>query len=110
LSYTSFDYTSAAAGMLQRLVDVYLQGLRKPVHFFPSSSWKFAAARFNPCKPQDRAGALRAAQSIWNGFTYSESDDLYYRHCFGNAHVLDEEFMELSEAVFRDIVKNGEDL
>jgi exodeoxyribonuclease V gamma subunit len=87
--------------VLGRILDVYWQGLSRPLHFFPKSSHAFVKAVRKSGKPEGKA--LKDAEKVWTGargFTRAEADDAAHRICFGDSSPLDREFMDLSLAVF----------
>jgi exodeoxyribonuclease V gamma subunit len=81
---------------------MYWEGMRNPLHFFPSSSWIYAEAL---AKGKDEERAMRAARKEWLGDDYShgESEDPYFQVCFKNIDPLDEEFENLSREIFGSI-------
>lgn len=85
----------------QRLVDliqIYWEGLHRPLPFFSRTSHQYALNRFRD-KPHEQA--LEAATRVWsNQFGYAESSDAYHRLVFDVEQVLDEQFAELSNRVF----------
>jgi len=89
--------------LLKDLLGAYWQGLMKPIHFFPLSSWKYVED-LNKGKEPDQA--LKSARSTWvgNDFVRGEIEDSYYRLCFEHADPLDEEFEELSKSIFEPLI------
>jgi exodeoxyribonuclease V gamma subunit len=90
--------------LLQDLAETYWQGLMKPLHFFPLSSWALAEAL---AKGKDPAQALKSARDIWEGsdFSRGEGEDPYYQICFGHGDPLGEEFEALSRKIFEPLIK-----
>jgi exodeoxyribonuclease V gamma subunit len=86
--------------ILKTLVSLYLQGLKSPLHFFPSSSLSFWEARD---KEKDEAEAMEAAKKVWAGSDYSssEADDPYLQLCFKDLDPLDQAFVDCSTAVYK---------
>ena len=99
-----FGYVGNAMEILAKLSGLYLEGLTRPLHLFPSSSRDFAWAYFRSKTPRDEEKALNKAMGTWKGFVFSESDDAYYRHCFRDTDVFDDDFVRLSIAVFEDML------
>jgi exodeoxyribonuclease V gamma subunit len=90
--------------LVKDLLEIYWQGLREPIHFFPVSSWVYAEAL---SKGKESEQALEAARGKWEGsdFKRGESKDLNYQVCFEHADPLDEEFEKLSKMVFDPILR-----
>ena len=84
----------------ERLLEVFLQGLRKPIHFFPESSLKYAEELIRNGKQEHTA--LQHARNTWYGTEYQrgECQDDYYIICFGNTDPLDDEFKELAVDIY----------
>jgi exodeoxyribonuclease V gamma subunit len=86
---------------LAALLDLYWQGTRRVLHFFPKSALAYVE--------KQRAGqgedeALRAARQIWEGSDFqttpSESTDVYYQMAFRDTDPLDAEFTATAATVF----------
>jgi exodeoxyribonuclease V gamma subunit len=81
-----------APELLADLVDLYRDGLCRPLHFFPQASWLYLKE------------GLTKAGDRWNGTDHSpspaESSDPSLALCFSGQNVLDEEFTELAERVY----------
>ncbi len=88
---------------LKALLAVYRQGLIKPLHFFPRTSFAFAEAME---KHGDEGKALAAAHRTWESdFGMSEGDDPYFQLCFGRLDPLDEEFKDLAVEILGPILR-----
>jgi len=90
--------------LLTALLELYWQGLRRPLPFFPAAARAYAKAAANPRYAGDPFRPLQEARKAWGGsdFKEGESSELAYRICFpggGNA-ALDAEFESLAQAVF----------
>ena len=100
--WTSFQYPSvgSAADLLEELLNIYWQGLVRPVHFFPKSSWRYAAELLQ--KSGSLETSLKKSVNEWRGsdFSAGESRDPYYEICFRYREPIDEEFQSLAEEVF----------
>ena len=98
-------YPSVAGSekILQSLLQTYWEGMRKPLHFFPRSSWVFAEAL---AKGKDEERAMRAARKEWFADNYREGEnsDPYFQVCFRNIDPLDDEFQNLSVEIFEPIL------
>ena len=84
---------------LERLLAIYRQGMRMPLHFFPETALEYARKSNDPKKGSKAHGDARKK---WHGSEDhpGEMKDPYYRRCFGDAEPLDEEFMELARTVY----------
>jgi exodeoxyribonuclease V gamma subunit len=82
---------------LQCLLAWYWQGLRRPLPFFPNSTFAYAEAR-----RRERSEPLRAARDTWAGsdFHRGEYEDRYYQIAFRDHDPFDEAFMEVADTVF----------
>ena len=89
--------------ILMHLLNVYRDGLKKPLPFFPQTSLQYASALASGKSP---AEALAAARKVWQAmdFIRREEDDPYYRLCFGKTDPLDATFRSLSEAVYMPLL------
>lgn len=92
--------------ILNRLLEIYWQGLRKPVHFFPESSWEYAHGILEKNKTPD--DALKSARNVWMGSDYNhgECEDYYYQLCFSNIDPIADEFQYLAMEIFRPIISS----
>jgi exodeoxyribonuclease V gamma subunit len=81
-----------AAALLADLVALYREGLCRPLHFFPQTSWLYLKE------------GISKAEERWNGTDYSlspaESSDPSLALCFAGQNVLDDAFAELAERVY----------
>lgn len=85
---------------LSELLKAYWQGLTRPLHFFPKSSFAYV----HPA-PEN----LDRALTKWEGSEYSqgEKEDPYFRLCFGGRPVPEEkEFQDLATQIVSPLVKN----
>uniref|UniRef100_A0A831U1N0 Exodeoxyribonuclease V subunit gamma n=1 Tax=Geobacter metallireducens TaxID=28232 RepID=A0A831U1N0_GEOME len=85
----SFGPVEEPLGHLAALLDLYGEGLREPLRFFPRTAAAYA-----------RKGELSAARTAWEGEFFPEGNDPYYRLCFGAVDPLDGEFERIARAVF----------
>jgi exodeoxyribonuclease V gamma subunit len=90
--------------LLKDLLVGYWQGLIRPIHFFPLSSWKYVEELKKGKEPDQ---ALKSARSTWEGndFVRGEIKDSYYQLCFEHADPLDEDFEELSKTIFDPLIE-----
>lgn len=78
-----FKPLSQAAPPLLRLLELYWQGLQRPLPFFPLSSWTYARTIL---RGKTEGEALAKARQAWNGSEFSprpERKDPYFHLCFG---------------------------
>ncbi|MCV6639559.1 exodeoxyribonuclease V subunit gamma [Candidatus Albibeggiatoa sp. nov. NOAA] len=70
--------------ILAQLVQIYQDGLKHPLAFFPESAMKFVETVQNPKKGEQKA--LQAAIQSWQGSQYARGEclDPYYELCFAN--------------------------
>jgi len=96
--------------ILENLLQVYWEGLTRPVHFFPKSAWEYFQVALNSKKTEEYA--LDKARSTWtgSGFNPGEGDDLYYKACFREIDPLDTEFKRLAELVLHPCCENMEEI
>jgi len=82
----------SAPELLADLVDLYREGLCRPLHFFPQASWLYLSE------------GMTKARERWTGCDYSlspaESSDPSLALCFGGGDMLDEEFTTLAARVY----------
>jgi exodeoxyribonuclease V gamma subunit len=94
----TFSPVKNARERLRELMELYWQGLHRPVHFFPRTSWAYFEAGLDDIPWRVRA--------VWEGSRRDESngrgecEDLYYQLAFRGADPLDEEFKALARAIF----------
>lgn len=110
----SFKYKKApdATRVLGDLLDLYFEGLARPLRFFPKTSWSFAFAVLE--NGEDRERALGRARPEWTGNDFGirgESNDPYFNLCF-SAFVpdpLNDDFTKVSLAVLSPLADSMED-
>ncbi|MBK8750496.1 MAG: exodeoxyribonuclease V subunit gamma [Candidatus Competibacteraceae bacterium] len=90
--------------LLRALLDLYWQGTRRLLHFFPKSALAYVEKL-----QQGKTGeeALRAARLTWEGNDFQsfppESTNTYYQLAFQDTDPLDAEFMDVAQMVFMPI-------
>ena len=91
-----------AAAHLQALLELYWQGTRRLLHFFPKSALAYVKTLHQ--ENQDTDKALRAARGQWEGGDFQpsapERENIYYQLAFRDADPLDDEFVRVATAVF----------
>ncbi|MBI5603213.1 MAG: exodeoxyribonuclease V subunit gamma [Deltaproteobacteria bacterium] len=94
------------AQSLKTLIDLYWQGLTRPLHFFPLSSWAFAESMEKHGDPEK---AKTAARKTWEDeYGPVEKKNPYFQMCFGHGDPLDEEFECLAREIFGPLVRGEE--
>jgi exodeoxyribonuclease V gamma subunit len=93
--------------ILVDLLEKYWMGMKKPLKFFPESSWTYAHMSLEKNKPYK--DAMQSACTTWTGTDYKsvrgECEDAYYQLCFGETNPLDLEFQNISKEVFGPFLK-----
>ena len=92
--------------LLEVLVKRYFKGLRKPLNFFPETTWQYAEARLAKTKPPEVA--LQQARKTWERSEWSrgECQDPYYQLCFGKEDPMDLAFEEIAVEIFEPLFKH----
>ncbi len=98
-----FERPSDPGVLLDRLVAVFLEGRRRPIPFFPATSYEFSRRRREGI-PQ--RAALASARRIWEGDDHREGEfrDPAVKRCHAGGDPLGEEFQELSLRVWDPIL------
>lgn len=99
-----FRPTPEAAALLEDLLELYGEGLTRPVPFFPNTSWAYAEASWGP-KP--KPDAVQQARFEWLGSDFShspaESEDPWNQISHRHRDPLDREWRALCERVLRPL-------
>jgi exodeoxyribonuclease V gamma subunit len=103
-----FDPVKESKDILENLLALYWQGLSKPIHFFPETSFDYAKRTL--IKKENQQNALNYSRKKWTGEYYrggwSESDNPYYNLCFSKTDPFDKEFIKMAEEVFAPLLKH----
>ena len=93
--------------VLKALLGVYWQGLCRPMHLFPRSSYAYAEVVKKTLNP-DRAmqEARKAWAGGWQGM--AEAGDAAMHLCFAGIDPLDDEFRELAVQVYGPLIDRME--
>lgn len=85
--------------ILEDLLFKFIEGLKKPIRFFPESSYKYAKLLWDKKSEQE---ALKKAIQMFSPSDkhWSEGKDIYSRVCFKNTDALNIEFETLSQEIF----------
>ena len=99
-----------AEEILKILLEIYWEGLIRPIHFFPRSSWAYYQEISK--KNGKKNNALKKARTIWLGTDFSpgEQDNLYYKEYFRGKPPMDKNFERLSETVFWHLCNHSEEM
>lgn len=103
----TFDPVSDAKQILLKLLAVFREGLLRPLHFFPETS--FAYARQLIQKKKNQKAALIAARQKWEGseFYRGENQDPYLNLAFRRRDPFEGQFHEAALAVFTPVFQYG---
>jgi len=92
--------------ILLDLLEIFYQGIRAPIKFFPQTSGKYAEQIIKGKQDEE---ALISAKNEWYGTEYStdkESEDAYFRLCFGKTDPFDETFRDFAMKICPPIFIN----
>lgn len=87
-----------AQARLERLLALYVEGLQRPLPFFPMSAHDYARVALG-----GRSDPMTAARKAWfgiPGYQTGERDNPYLRRAWGDVDPLDEEFQALAREFF----------
>lgn len=88
---------------LQSLLDLYREGLVRPLPFFPATSQIYMEA-LGGKKPET---ALQKAVNKWQeSAVFSEGNNPYFSLCFAHTTPINQEFMDISETVLGPVFKH----
>jgi len=89
--------------IMKGLLEKYWEGLRKPLHFFPNSSWTYASLLL---KNKTGDYCIAKASEKWSGGPrlHGEAEDPYYSLCFSTNNPLDSEFEQISKEIFEPLL------
>ncbi len=82
---------------LEKLINLFLQGLNEPLHFYPESSYALASAK------KESTGMNKAHNSWYSGYRRGEEEDPAYMIGLRGQDPLDEQFRSLA-TVFHPIL------
>jgi exodeoxyribonuclease V gamma subunit len=108
-----FDPVEKSREYIAALLNVYWEGLIKPLHFFPDSSEEYV--RQKHINKKDEKYSMQAVRNKWLGSKYSrgEFEDPYYNACFRNSdikEIFSDLFVKNSETVFLPILNHSSNL
>lgn len=107
-----FNRPSNPRKIVETLLDLYLQGLTEPIHFFPETSLVYVKQAQN--EKNTRQKALSGARLRWDGGGYdnnpAENKDFYYQRCFENMDPIDAKFEEIAKQVYEPLLAHLEEI
>ena len=90
-----------ARRILERLVEYYRQGQKRPLKLFPRTSFEYAKILLQ--KQKSKQEALRGAVIIWsgdgNGWVEGEAQEIAHKICFAGYDPLDDEFESIAAEI-----------
>jgi exodeoxyribonuclease V gamma subunit len=101
-----FSPLENALAILANLLEIYWNGLSRPLPFFPLSALEYAKAKLSPYA---KTSPLNKARQAWygsRGNNDGEKNDRYYDFCFPDGDPLDQEFTRLALEVFEPMLRN----
>lgn len=102
-STVNFPPIEGSRELLDRLLELYREGMRQPLRFFPETSLEYAKKARDPKK----AGkALSDARGKWHGrdFFPGEGKDQHCRRCFGDDEPLDDDFIATALEIWEPLL------
>ncbi|MFC1885230.1 exodeoxyribonuclease V subunit gamma, partial [Thermodesulfobacteriota bacterium] len=99
-----------AGKILEDILRIYRSGLKRPLPFFPETSFLYAYWR--EMKKASKEDALEKAYNKWTGGFYSrgEGENEYFKLCFKDDDPLSNEFAAISEEVYEPMISHQERL
>lgn len=96
---------------LERLAELFMEGLTRPLPLLPRASWQYASAIRDRGKDADTA--MEAAMAEWEGNEHrdieGESAEAYLRLCFPDGPSALPDFCELADEIFAPIFDHREE-
>ncbi|MEN6376145.1 MAG: exodeoxyribonuclease V subunit gamma [Smithella sp.] len=103
-----FGKIDDARKILERLIEYYRQGQKKPLKLFPRTSLEYAKVLLQ--KQKSSKEALRAAGKIWwgdgNGWVEGEAREIAHKICFAGYDPMDHEFENVAVEILGPIFLN----
>ncbi|HOV91175.1 MAG TPA: exodeoxyribonuclease V subunit gamma [Syntrophorhabdaceae bacterium] len=102
----SFRQVDKSNEIIKKLLEIYQEGMKMPIRFFPEISFAYAK---NLKKNGNESSALSSARNKWENQYYEnqKSIDLYYRFYFGESEPFDKIFCELAKTIFYPLLEYG---
>jgi exodeoxyribonuclease V gamma subunit len=107
VQWLGLEYPSVTAALeiLAQLLADYWEGLQRPLHFFPHSSWEYARWILQAGKDPEHAMSRARGQWMGNDFSRGEREDIYIQQCFRNTDPLDRSFQDLALGIFTPVME-----
>ncbi len=88
------------------LLFYYQNGLKRPLKFFPKTSYGFADLVLN--KKKEEKEALKKTDAVFagNDFSMGEFDNLYCQFCFKHAEPRDDEFQKIAIDIYQPMMNS----
>lgn len=98
--------------MLEKLLNLYWEGLSRPLPFFPETSHEYVRRHFRSGESRGKALFLARKKYLGSSFQQmrSENEDPYNALCFKEKEPLDDRFAALAECVFLPLLNSRQTL
>jgi exodeoxyribonuclease V gamma subunit len=102
-----FNKPSNPGKILKALLEIFRQGLKQPIHFFPETSLEYIQQIEK--KPDNLQRARGIAKNRWIGNEYKRGDieDPYYYRCFKNADPIDKAFEQIAKHIYLPLLAHS---
>lgn len=97
--------------ILEQLLEIYWEGMTRPLHFFADISMKYASKALLKGIPQEEA--RKAAESDWEQLVAnrdSDRNDEYLQLCFKSDNPVDSDFQRLAETIFGPLFNSRQEV
>jgi exodeoxyribonuclease V gamma subunit len=102
-----YRYVENSRQILSHLLEMFWEGLHRPLPFFTITGYTYAEQRIKRSK--SKREALRLAYPQWvNAYGRGEYDDPYISLCFSESDALDHRFMSICESIFSPMMAHYE--
>ncbi len=93
--------------ILSDLLDIYKEGMIRPIPLFPKSSLVYAETYFSPGKGDPGGRAIKKAGNVFNGrYGGNDLNDPYISKLFGNTYTITSKFCNLALKVYSPVFEN----
>jgi exodeoxyribonuclease V gamma subunit len=96
---TRFETVKNAETILTTLLDIYWDGLCRPLQFFPETAFEYSRVFIERGLNEKKAFDAARRKWIGNDFQRGEIQDPYNRRCFEHTDPLDQRFQQLAEKI-----------